>query len=400
MSEQVLVPEMMLRFTCNQQGCCCKGWRIPFSDQDLVGLMKLLEPDECTERMAGLRVFVDKTTKVVEQVQLATVGEDFACQFLEGASCGLQRRYGAENLPRICQAFPAHAQPGAEASELHFDAVCPEVLEQLDEDDAPFQLAEVEVEPGSSLEWRARYLFPLPAIHIGERTFEPTELWTLRRRILKVVEEEGGRGGAAIDTLARISYAMARLVNEDQPIDAFEIREGEPVQPFEEHFEVCMRAHHPVPMAKAAYTYRRFVFAIELEGLAWEELVDHLAWRPEWREGFDWREPELQPLMLRFLGHRFFSSFDRLPDDRQLGFNYGTVTHGLATAMRFAMALRDWTGRERVDRDVLKVALGMSEFMYRSWRLPAATMPWFGLTPKAPTLITGKRPDATEEVPS
>ncbi|MEO1270869.1 MAG: hypothetical protein AAFX99_22505 [Myxococcota bacterium] len=387
MTNSVLIPEMMLRFTCNQQGCCCKRWKINFDDDDLFRLLDVLDPEERSERLAGMSVRVDEETQTALNFRLATVGEDRSCQFLAGTSCGLQNKHGVEALPKICRAFPAHAQPGGQGLELHYDAVCPEVLEQLAEDDRPFQLVEADASPGTDLGWRALFQFPLPEIHIGSRGFPPEELWVIRKRILAEVTREGERGGAALDMLARVSYAIARLINEEQQIDDFEVREGEPVAPFEEFFEVCMRSHQPLLLGRAIYEYRRFIFALDLEGLEWDELYNHLEWRDDWRMKLDWREPEFQPLMLRFLGHRFFSSFDRLPEDRQLGFNYGTVTHGLATAMRYAVALADWTGRERVDMDTFKVALGASEFMYRAWRLFPAAMPWFGLKAESPEWI-------------
>ena len=42
----VTLPETMRRYACNQQGCCCSGWRISFKPADLVRLRTHLTRSE------------------------------------------------------------------------------------------------------------------------------------------------------------------------------------------------------------------------------------------------------------------------------------------------------------------------------------------------------------------
>ena len=42
----VRLSEPMLRFRCNQKGCCCSGWDIPFRLEDFVRLHEHLAPEE------------------------------------------------------------------------------------------------------------------------------------------------------------------------------------------------------------------------------------------------------------------------------------------------------------------------------------------------------------------
>ena len=53
---------------------------------------------------------------------------------------------------------------------------------------------------------------------------------------------------------------------------------------------------------------------------------------------------------------------------------------GEATSLRYAAALGAVLGRE-VDRDVMKAALGASEYVYRCLDIPPESLPWFGFDP-------------------
>ena len=99
---------------------------------------------------------------------------------------------------------------------------------------------------------------------------------------------------------------------------------------------------------------------------------------PKGSPAFDPGDPALAPLIRRYLCHRFFSAFDRSPSANRLSFTYGTINHCLAVAFRYAVGLGAWLDRP-VDRALLKVGMGASEYVFRVFRMPQWSMPWFGL---------------------
>ena len=138
----------MRRFRCNQKGCCCSGWDIPFRLEDFLRLHEHLPPAERAELTQGLKLVVDATEKgengetVLHSLKLDGVGADKHCRFLEEqGTCRVHAQSGLQALPDLCVDFPAatfHRQDGA--VEMWFDPVCPEVLERIDEADTPLTL--------------------------------------------------------------------------------------------------------------------------------------------------------------------------------------------------------------------------------------------------------------------
>lgn len=77
------------------------------------------------------------------------MGPEAPCRFLErGGGCNIHATIGPEVLPNLCRVYPGFAYNVGDEdpchSELHFDPVCPEVLERIDESDAPYTIVEVE----------------------------------------------------------------------------------------------------------------------------------------------------------------------------------------------------------------------------------------------------------------
>lgn len=366
--------EPFLAYRCNRKGCCCRQWFIAFQPEDLPRVLAAFDDAEREEVVKGWRFYVDEDDQSLTRFQFGRVGPDDACQFLaEDGACSLQVAKGAHVLPHLCRAFPAYAHQGVDGVEVHFDPMCPEVLGCLTDDDGPVRLVEVEVEEGSDLAERASRPLAVPAASLGDQQLTAEQLRAVRDRIYAALS---AAERPVLDRLAQIHYALARVAA-GQPPESFEVRDADPVAPFDAWFDGAVATHQGTALARLLHQYRRFVFDLPLSDDApWDALGDALGYDPRWRAAVDPRDPAWQRMLQRYLAYRVYSAFQRSPQAWQLTFTYGTLAHALATAFRYAAGLARWLDRP-VDRAVLKVALGASEYVYRTLRLPPSSMPWF-----------------------
>lgn len=375
----VTLLEPMTRFACNLRGCCCKGWLISFRGEDFGRVVYSFDDRERDELVKGWRFWL-REDRSISRFQFARVGKEGACQFLApDGRCGLQTSKGVDVLPRLCRTFPGFATEGEPYPEVHFDAMCPEVMRVIADtgDDTPMRPVVREVEEGSALAVRAERPHALPDLTIGPRRIELAELALLRDRILDALH---GPGAPAIDRLAAVHVALAEIAA-GRPPGELRLRLDRPVPGFGAYLDQCVATHEARALARLFEDYRRFVFALPLDGVpnddpARRELARALEFDSRWRDALDPRRDDWQPFLGRYLCHRFFSGFNRSPNATRIDFTYGTITHGLATGFRYALGLSRWLGRP-LDAAVLEVGLGASEQVYRMLRLPASAMPWF-----------------------
>src|SRR2546428_13480961 len=82
----VRLSEPMLRFRCNQKGCCCSGWDIPFRLEDFLRLHDNLPDGERAALRRGIQLVLGKGDPEGEQILHSLkpdgVGEARACRFL------------------------------------------------------------------------------------------------------------------------------------------------------------------------------------------------------------------------------------------------------------------------------------------------------------------------------
>jgi len=371
---KIRVPKSMLQFRCNEKGCCCKGWGICFSAGDLTRLVRAYSHAEVGEMLKGARLWKTDDDHLTH-FQLKQGRKEVACRFLTSANmCLLQIEKGTEFQPLLCRAFPAAGFVVGDETELHFSAVCPEVLNLIESEDGPFEITLLEAEKGDSLAQRARYQREHPTIEMGNQKITAEQLQVIRRVILEALHR---RTRTAVETLASIHYALARLVVDEEPVEAFHIRDDEPVESFNEYLDTCVSLHVPIVLATSFQQYRRFVFDLDLDSVDWNALTNHLIHRPDWRAHLDPTDPKLQTLLFRYLSHRYFAPFSTSPDTPEINFSYGNITHCLATAFRFAVSLGSWLEKDEL-RTLLKVSLGASEHFYRIIQnMPLSAMPWF-----------------------
>ncbi len=370
---RVTLSAAMLGYKCNQKGCCCKGWVIPFNPEGLGRIADALGQEEAQERLGwGLQFVVDDVKGEIEAVHFERVGEDDRCRFLEPqGGCEIHRRFGTEALPDLCVNFPVVAYDTGESVELHYEAVCPSVLDQLAHDPTPYLAVALDRELRPDIAIRARSPRERPQIDLGGLELSWEQLTLIRSRLLDALVDVER---PAIEHLSAISYAFDRLRAGRPPAD-FEVSYGDPVEPFFDFFDACAGVHSGEVLAQMWRPYRRFIWDFDVKD---ERLGDLAFWLDRWTEPMErWmvdQEPLLRPLLVRFLAHRYFSIFIMVRGE--LIFAYGSVPHAQALALRVAAALSGALGRP-TDLGIMKAALGFSDYIYRGLKLPMSSLPWF-----------------------
>jgi Fe-S-cluster containining protein len=369
----IVLHESMLRFRCNQRGCCCHGWSIPWSGEDAARLIATLDGEDA-RAFIDFGHFVVNEHRVVEKVYPQERGGDRRCFFLTPeASCRVHGELGESALPGLCRSFPSHSERLGGALELRFDAICPEVLERL-ADPGPYELAAVDPAKTPAVATRITRPFRAPEVSIAGVDLSWDELVSLRQRIIDAFNTSPA---PPLDVLARVNYAVARLAA-GHAVATLEVREDEDPTEYHAYFEEAVRAHSEYFLIATLRPYRRFVFALDLEDVGDDVLRDALAYSPGWRAALAEAAPEVGELLRRYICHRFFGIYERSPQLNSLGLSYGTINHSVATALRFAWALAQALERP-LDSACLRVGIGASEHAYRNVRMPVSVMPWFGI---------------------
>jgi Fe-S-cluster containining protein len=373
----VRLSEPMLRFRCNQKGCCCSGWDIPFRLEDFIRLHDHLGENERMALKKGIQLVLEKGAREGEQVlhslKLDGVGEDRSCRFLDaGGGCSVHARYGLDALPDLCVDFPAFGYVQGERVELWFDPVCPEVLERLDESDETLHVHEQQGAFGDpGLDLRVAHASDRLGGRIGKIAVDPAALD--RIRVLSV-EAFADPDRAVWRSLASLAHAYRRLEVGNE--GAFEAVEPEDAQPFLRFLGDSIAAHGPDLLAKSVARYRRFIYAIDPEPLLHSNRLEPALrdWQPALARWLPPAEAALRPLATRWLAHRF--SLPMVKGRGELRESCDGIVHLYAASLRYAAAFAE-TLQRPLDRALYKVAIGSAEFFYRSLHLPRDVLPWF-----------------------
>lgn len=372
-SPPIVLHESMLRFRCNQRGCCCHGWSIPWSGEDAARLIGALD-EEDARAFIDYGHFVVNEHRVVEKVYPQERGGDRRCFFLTPeASCRIHRDLGESALPGLCRSFPSHSELLGDALELRFDAICPEVLERL-ADPGPYELTAVDSAETPAVATRVSRPFRAPEVSVAGVDLSWDELVSLRQRI---IDAFNAATAPALDVLARVNYAVARLAA-GLPVAKLEVRGDEDPSEYHAYFEEAVRAHSEYFLVATLRPYRRFVYALDLGDVGDDALREALVYSPGWREALAAAPADVGDLLRRYICHRFFGIYERSPQLNSLGLSYGTINHSVATALRFAWSFAQVLGRP-LDSACLRVGIGASEHAYRNIRMPVTVMPWFGI---------------------
>ena len=381
--DAVLMSEPMRRFRCNQKGCCCSGWDIPFRLEDFLRLHEHLPEAERAELTRGIKLVIDSKEKgengetILHSLKLDGVGKEEACRFLEPAgTCRVHAKSGLEALPDLCIDFPAaafHRSDGA--AELWFDPVCPEVLERIDESDAPLELHRQQGRFGEPMmDLRVSHASERILGRIGKQTIESASLDRLRALSL---HELARSDRPAWHTLAVLVDGFSRLAPDASGGCELRLEHALDVGPFLRFFWACIGAHGPDLLAASLVKYRRFIYALDPQPLLEQRALleqNLTAWEPAFEQWLAPQDELLAPLAARYLSHRFATPM--VKGRAELRAAADEIVHLYATAQRYAAAMGA-TLKKPVDRKLFLVALGAAEFFFRSLRLPRESLPWF-----------------------
>jgi hypothetical protein len=378
-ADAVLLPESMLHYACNQQGCCCRGWRIPFRPRDLVRLGRALPAEELPmlTRDVEVRDTVDgRGERVIADASVTD--DEGACRLLadDGKQCRVHARSGVAALPDVCVDFPVAAYQGADAAELFYDPVCPSVLDALADFEArPTSLPAPYRDEG--LKRRASHARPFPDIRFGVTALDAAEFDRIRRT---VVGSLAASERPVLEHLLAIDSAYAEVGRGDCDARLFSIRYDRDPSTYLRFLRSCTGDLSTSALWSVFQDYRRFLFAdsLRLSSSRWTALEKQLQlWEPAAQSWSERDSPLQRSLELRYLAHRHFTPFFTIQS--RLRFAAGAVVHVLATARRYAMAFCRVLDRP-LDSDILKASLGTAEYVYRSLEIPPESLPWFGLS--------------------
>ena len=108
----------------------------------------------------------------------------------------------------------------------------------------------------------------------------------------------------------------------------------------------------------------------------WDGLEGALRdWGPAVQDRVEPAEEALRPLLLRFMGHRYFQGPTNACAD--LRESLGVVPLVIALALRVTAAVAQCRDRAAGVAD-LKIGLTTAEYTYRNSRYPPSALPWFG----------------------
>lgn len=359
----VFLPEPMLRYRCNLQGCCCGGWRIPVREGDLERV-RAARPELAGEELAvelprPPRTHDDGPTHKLYFKQVPGPGDRSVCRFLDAAgSCSLHAAGGVAVLPDVCVQFPSRAFFVSGRTELRFRLLCPSVLGPLLDSPDPVALACVlgEVEE-IDLARRTAAGRPVAEVTLGERTLTPEQALALRHHALGALNE---RDRPASEVLASLGAGLAE-VERSGAVGDFEPRTGYDEQGFVRELFASAERIRPERLAAELLAYRPFV-APGLRSIyptGHQLFVGLEEWPTHLLERVLPAEEALRPYLLRCLWARYHAVFfsEGGPHD----FDHAAVVQLYAVSTRLLAALTGVWEREP-DLGLLQVAMGLAAF--------------------------------------
>ncbi len=377
----------MLGYECNLKGCCCAGWRIPFKPGDLVRLAQFLPEDRHSDDLAdGLIIVTDEDHRTIDHIRWQGVGEGESCRFLHtDGGCGVHRDHGMDALPDLCVEFPAFPFLLGERFEVHHQGICPEVIEAMAKADHPFEVQTLQPPPPSHLTERLRR----GTSRLGRQAVYGQDLgddegWAaihgIRDRIAASCAVESR---PALDTLAAICHGLGEIeaggdwrLFDPASDEALKRVDADRFLGF---LVEAMGTFEAAMVASFFWKGRRFMLEHIEPGTTmadWDRLEGVLRdWGPAVQARVEPAEETLRPLLLKFMGHRYFQG--PTTDCANLRESLGVVPLVIALALRVTAGVAECLDRPAGLAD-LKIGLSTAEYTYRNSRYPPSALPWFG----------------------
>ncbi|MDY0061437.1 MAG: hypothetical protein RBU45_16630 [Myxococcota bacterium] len=367
----VLLPEPLLGYRCNLQGCCCGGWGITWTADDLGRLARRLPPEELeelTRHQVELLLAEDGTTVTGARLKASQPGG--RCPYLaEDGRCTLQQRFGVEGLPGICVDFPVVPHWLDDHVELAYRFTCPGALDCVFADQGPVAWARLDTLDAMYAS-RLQRVGPLPTLKLDGQPLPPSALQLLRERILVACND---RRRPTLELLAAIETGLAALQRLDQ-VPAFQLQAPTDPLPFVRYLLHCVRTHSADYLLHNLQRQARFLVGRWAPAPGPELGAALESWEAGLVEWIEPAEPALRPFLQRYLWLRFASCFVHLQGE--LRYPFGEVTHELALALRYLAAFCQVTGRPP-DQALLFAALAASAHLFHTHSFPFQSRVWF-----------------------
>ncbi|MBM4319227.1 MAG: hypothetical protein FJ125_04525 [Deltaproteobacteria bacterium] len=366
----VLLPEPFLGYRCNRKGCCCGGWVIAWTAEDLARLGQILSGDELGSLFEQLLVVLADDGEQMVGARLKASEEGGRCHLLSPAgSCTLQQCFGVAALPAICADFPVVPYRMDDRIELAFRLTCPAVLGCIFASTGEVRWAELG-EPDEMHAARLQRVGPPPEITVGGQPLPIAALGRLRERVLAAFDE---RQVPTLELLARVDWALSR-VRSLQDVEHFAVVPLRDELPFVRYLLYCVRTHSSEYLCRHLARHARFVVDGELPVLD-DSLVEALeSWEGALLRCIEPVEPLLRPYLQRYLWLRFSSCFVHVQGE--LCYSFGEVTHELAIALRYLAAFCQVQDRT-ADTQLLQLALGAAAHLFHSHAFRFQARVWF-----------------------
>lgn len=368
---EIRLPEPFLGYRCNLQGCCCGGWGITWTAEDLARLRVLLPADEFDALVQEhVQLIVGEDGQQVLGARLNASREGGRCHLLSGdGRCTLQQRFGVEALPAICADFPVVPYRLAGSVELAFRFTCPAVLSCIFASTEPVRWTELTALDEMNRS-RLQRIGPEPEVRVDGEALTAVELVQLRERVLAPFND---RSRPTLELLAEVESALSRVRSKAEVERFAVVPDGDPL-PFVRYLLHCVRTHAASFLLGHLQRHARFVIGTRLPALddAFAGTLEH--WEEALLRYIDPVEPVLRPYLQRYLWLRFASCFVSVQGE--LRYVFGEPTHELAIALRYLAALcaaRD----EQASPALLEIALGAAAHLFHTHIAPIQSRIWF-----------------------
>jgi hypothetical protein len=270
-----------------------------------------------------------------------------------------------------------------ERFEVHHQAICPEVIEALARATGPFELVTFEVPPENLTERLRRGSSRLSQQPVYGQQLGEDEGWEAIHGVRDAIARACGREDLpALEVLASISHGLS-LIEAGGDWRRFEPASAEALSSVDRErflgFLVeAFGAFGAAMVANFFWRGRRFMLDHvdpDTDVHDWDALEGALRdWGPSVQRWVEPAEEALRPLLLRFMGHRYFQAPTTACGD--LRESLGVVPLIIALALRVTAAVAHCRGRIADERD-LKIGLTTAEYTYRNSRYPPSALPWY-----------------------
>ncbi len=371
LTDRVLLPEPFLGYRCNLRGCCCGGWGITWSSDDLARLARHLPGPEMEDLASHhLEYVLDDDQTTVLAARLKVLDPNDRCPLLgEDGRCTVHHRFGVQAMPGICVDFPVVPYRFRDRVELAYRLTCPAVMEQVMASPEPISWVEMTT-LDDTYRSRLTRIGDEPEIRIDGRAVDMDALAQARALILDHLDR---RDRPALELIAEVEFALSR-VRGPGDLERFEVTGVQDASPFVRYLYHAVETSGVDWLIHNLTRFDRFVEHMDLAAMA-DELAPALdAWAQGLVTRVDPVEQDLRPYVLRYAWVQYASALVRRQGE--FLYSFGDVVHEFAAGLRYLSAMCLVLDRP-AGPDLFQVAFGAAAHLYHTNTVPVSSQVWF-----------------------